>query len=157
MVIAVLVSPLMVLKPSRRQKHIVALREEARRLGLQVQIMANGVTGIGDGYTPVVRYQLPWLAKDLQGDGFSTWLLIRDDGRGETSQWPGWRWFGVAAPQTEQLAITELVRELPGNLNGLSIDTQGVGVYWSELGELASVGKIDAILREISLSIKRIL
>ena len=149
-VIAALVSPLMVLKPTRRQKHVLNLREEARKRGLQVQVMAESVVD-EDGENPTsIRYFVPWLAKDLQQLGSEQWLLVRDRGRGGApSKWVGWRWFQQEAPQQHQLAIDKMLFDLPDEVNALSVNGQGVGVYCQESVGIDLLGKIDKSIKDI--------
>ena len=122
----------MVLKPSRRQKTILHLRERARQQGLQVQVMAEPVAD-GNGNNPTsIRYFLPWLAKDLEQASFGYWLLVRDQGRGRISPWQGWRWHKNEAVAHQQLALATVVAALPDSVNAVSLDGQGIGVYWQE-------------------------
>lgn len=144
----------MVLKPSRRQKQIVALREEARRCGLQVQFSLDTVSDETGRHSASVRYLLPWLAKDLEHVDTQHWLLIRDNGRGLPSSWVGWRWQGRQAPVSCQQAIVEGLADLPDTVNGLCSNAQGMGAYWQERGELEEVAIIDKALRKISNNMK---
>ena len=143
-VIAALISPFMVLKPSQRQKTILTLRELARQRGLQVQVMAEPVRD-GDGQNPAsMRYYRPWRAKDLGQSDLGPWLLVRDQGRGQRSPWRGWRWVQREAPLHHQGAIANVVSELPDSVNAVSVDRQGIGVYWQELNSADLIDEIDA-------------
>ena len=154
MVIAALISPIMVLKPSRRQKTILVLREEARRLGLQVQVMGDTVTGCDDENATSVRYFIPWLAKDLNRAGSKHWLLVRGAGRGRPSRWSGWRWQNDEAPQHHQNAIDKVIFEMPNSVNVVSVDGQGLGMHWREQGSADSVHEIGKIIKIIYIEIK---
>ena len=149
MVIAALISPIMVLKPSRRQKTILVLREEARRRGLQVQVMADAITDSEGHNVTSVRYFVPWLAKDLDRAGSKPWLLMRDAGRGRASRWSGWRWQTNEAPQHHQSAIDKVIFEMPNSVNAVSADGQGLGVYWREHGGASSVHEIEKSIKII--------
>ncbi len=148
-VIAALISPLLALKPTRRQKHILSLREEARKRGLQVQVMTESIVDEDGENSTSIRYFVPWLAKDLQQVGSDQWLLVRDRGRGPPSKWVGWRWFKQEAPQHHQVAIDKMVFDLPNEVNALSVNGQGVGVYWQESGDIDLLSKIDKNIKNI--------
>ena len=144
----------MVFKPSRQQKAIVILREEARRRGLNVQVMADAVTDSDGQNETSVRYFIPWLAKDLNRAGSKHWLLMRDGGRGRPSSWSGWRWQNDSAPPHHQNAIDKVIFEMPNSVNAVSMDGQGLGVHWREHGSAEAVHEIEEIIKTIYLEIK---
>ncbi len=148
-VIAALVSPFMVLKPSLRQKTILNVRQRAREKGLQVHVMAEAVAD-QKGLNPTsIRYFVPWLAKDLAQAGSIPWLLVRDQGRGRVAQWKGWCWLGTEAPVHHQDAVDKVIATLPNGVNAVSVDGQGIGVYWQELDDPDLIDEIQAKIKII--------
>lgn len=137
-----MIASLMVLKPTRRQKQIIALREEARRLGMQIQIITNFAVDQNVLDRSSVWYFLPWHARQLEKVDTSYWLLIRDEQGSSQSDYPGWRWYRNKAPADYLSAIANIVNELPEYVSALSADERGMGLYWSERGEIDQVRKI---------------
>ena len=149
MVIAALISPLMALKPSRRQKKLVALRDAARQCGLQVQVCADAIYD-EDGNNPTsTRYYVPWLAKDLEGDVLKPWLLVRSSPRGRPSVWSGWCWHRHEASPRHQAALANIVFELPKTVNGVSADSKGIGVYWQESDSVSSLLELEEQIKKM--------
>lgn len=148
-VVGALISPFMVLKPSPRQKTILKIRQRAQQRGLQVQVMAEAITD-QEGLNPTaIRYYVPWLAKDLAQAGSSSWLLVRDQGRGRAARWQGWSWPGAEAPAHHQKAIDKVIGALPNGVNAVSNDGQGLGVYWQEPDGLDLIDEIEAKIKII--------
>ena len=148
-VVAALISPFMVLKPSLRQKTILQIRQRAREQGLQVQVMAEAIAD-QEGLNPTsIRYFVPWLAKDLAQAGSSSWLLVRDQGRGRVAQWQGWCWSGIEAPAHHQKAIDQVIAILPKGVNAVSVGGQGIGVYWQEPDRLDLIDEVEAKIKII--------
>ncbi|MBV1931537.1 MAG: hypothetical protein KUG71_07455 [Porticoccaceae bacterium] len=107
-----------------------------------------------EGLNPTsIKYFVPWLAKDLAQAGSSSWLLVRDQGRGRVAQWPGWCWPGIEAPAHHQKAIDKVIAALPNGVNALSVDGQGIGIYWQEPDSLDLIDEIEAKIKIIYLSI----
>lgn len=103
-----------------------------------------------DGLNPTsIRYFVPWLAKDLAQAGSSSWLLVRDQGRGRAAQWPGWCWPGIEAPAHHQKAIDKVIATLPNDVNAVSVDGQGIGVYWQESDSLDLIDEVEAKIKII--------
>ncbi len=146
-----MISPFLAFRPSRRQKHIAALREEARRCGLRVQIVPEATADQNDRSPVAVRYLLPWLAKTTGQTDFAHWVLVRNYSRGQPSSWPDWRWFKNEAPGNQRQAIAKGLSVLPGEVSGLSGDGQGLSIYWQERGGVEQV----QIIAEALLTIRQ--
>jgi hypothetical protein len=137
-----MLASLMVFKPTRRQKQIIALRDEARRLGMQIQVVANVIVDQDVLDRSSVWYFLPWRAAQLEKLDTSYWLLLRDKNSHVRSDYPGWRWYGNKAPAAHRSAIGKVMDELPEYVGGLSGDERGLGIYWREQGDFDKVCEI---------------
>lgn len=148
-----MIAPMLAFKPSRRQKHIVALREEARRCGLRVQIVPDATAEQNVRSPVAVRYLLPWTMSETGQAESRHWVLVRNPGRGQPSSWPDWRWLKKEAPDKQQQAIAKGLSVLPEEVNGLCGDEQGLSIYWQERGGVEQVQVIAGALRAIHQAI----
>jgi hypothetical protein len=150
LVMAVLIAPIMALKPSRRQKQIVMLRDQARRLGMHVQFVLEPITDVNDLHPASVRYMLPRKKEYDEGEQrFESWFLVRDNGNGRPSRWPGWLWRGQVPSCDDQTDLEETLLAVPADVNGLCSDRQGLSAYWQERGGPEEIETIKMILKNI--------
>lgn len=132
-VIALALAPVLALKPSKAQKHLVKLRDCAREAGLQVQL----------GHLPQTHrqqvrredpesgaaYRLLWRHEQAKISQFQ-FLLLRQET--EVSKVP---------PPILQVLEAALV-QLPGIIEAVEFSNLGVAVYWREKGDCDTVGEI---------------
>lgn len=137
-VVALALAPIMALKPSKQQKHLIKLRDCARQLGLQVQVCEMPQTHRQqvrreDTESGVV-YRLLWrhpLAKVRQ----IQFLLLRAETERNT------------APEPVLTALQDCLAQLPEVIAAIEFTHIGVAVYWQEQGDVAEV---EAISRQLS-------
>lgn len=151
-----MISPFLAFRPSRRQKHIAALREEARRCGLRVQIVPDATAEQNDRSPVAVRYLLPWAVTEEGQTGAGQWVLVRNYSRGQPSIWPDWRWFKNEAPGKLQQAVASGLSVLPEAVSGLAGDNQGLSIYWQERGGVEQVQIIAQALLTIRQAISEL-
>lgn len=127
----------MMVRPSRRQRHIAQLREKAIQQGLQVRLAS--------------RLKLP---QELSRPDMVCLLLSRDaDKRGEigscfkNSETGGIRSYGVFAAKDAQ--VEKVFSELPSGVEALISSETYVGVCWDEKGDGTSVENIASKLPSI--------
>lgn len=148
LVLCLILSSLVWIKPSPRQKLLAAMRREATAQGLQVQLSKAPDAREGEGRLDHAIYLLPW-GPDTAAQSTGEWLLIKGSRRGVEASWEGWRWLSREAPITWHQTIGEALRKLPDDVDGLSASPRGLGVFWRERGGLEDVGWIAEILRQL--------
>ncbi len=154
--------PIFWLVPSRRDRRLAAMREQARVRGISVELTRlpdlnpkseDRVSAAGLELEPTlscVAYRLPY------GRTLSlapVWQLQRDS-RVSEGLLPGWRLTGERpGSESYQAAIAALVPHLPEDCLALECDTHRVSFYWTEAVSkdlaLAAVEKVANILEKI--------
>jgi uncharacterized membrane protein YccC len=146
-VLAIILSPLLSLRQSPRQKQITLLRQCATRKGLRVTLSRPLGAREGEGRMDTAVYRLPW-AVDSVGSTIrraEQWQLVHNNGKGSESVWGEWRW--LTLPPGEELfpAISQLLEPaeaLSQKISGLEACAKGVAVYWQEEGSEQDVNDI---------------
>jgi hypothetical protein len=133
LVVMVALSPLISMRPTRRQRLIADLRQQAAICGVNVQLRA--LPGSPEG-----GELLPYYGRLRQrGDRPVTANAVyRREGEA---------WRASAGDTPEQLRV--LFAELPMGVSHVCENLQGVGVFWDERGEEADVRRIDEVLKRI--------
>jgi len=157
LVLAIILSPLMGLRQSPRQKLVAALRGCAKQHGLQVKLSQPAGARPGEGRLDTVIYRLPW-ATDSKPSGLrraEQWLLLHESKRGDQSPWNKWRW--MTLPVTDELLpeIGKVVEQLGETFSALEASQDGLSVYWQEYGEETDVEQLAQALTELQKTIRR--
>lgn len=137
-VVALALAPILALKPSKQQKHLIKLRDRARQLGLQVQVCEMPQTHRQqvrreDTESGVV-YRLLWrhpLAKVRQ----IQFLLLRPETERNT------------APAPVLALLQKYLDSLPDIIAAIEFTNIGVAVYWQEQGDVDVVETINNSLQ----------
>lgn len=138
-VLAIAMVPLLHFAPSKRQREIANLRQNAAIAGLFVEFRET--PGIADRPLPEgVRAQdLIYYGKRLPATSKRARL---------THAWrrdrEGWLGIGGYVP------IPEMLKEFPDSVVCASVDPDSCGVYWNESGGDAAVAEITALLERWS-------
>lgn len=128
LVFAMMLGPIMMLKPSRRQQQIAQLRQTAARLGLRVELQTLGGRQLA-------VYSVAWPREAGQKFPGVGWALdkagyehgIHFDGR--------WQWRDKrAAPEPLQAGLHEALRHLPAGVEAVEATPLGLGCLWTESG-----------------------
>ena len=134
-VLAVALVPLLHFAPSKRQREIADLRQNAAIAGLFVEY--REMPGITDRPLPdgVRAQDLIYYGKRLptarkRARVTQTWRRDRE----------GWLGIGGYVP------IPDVFDEFPDSVVSASVDQDSCGVYWSESGGAESVAEITALL-----------
>lgn len=143
LMVALVLSSLMWIRPSPRQKHLAQMRSAALAQGLQVQLSTAPDARPGEGRLDYALYLLP---RRNDGPTPPDWLLVKGSRRGDPSPWPEWRWLDKAAPVVYQQPIAEALLRLPEDAVGLVSNRRGVGLYWQERSDLEAVQSIGKTL-----------
>ncbi len=144
-VLALVIGPAMYLKPSPKDKRLVALRGRARELGLTVSIeflpklnptADERVSSGGVVREPKVEraaYRLAHGADELLGDVDVLVLKIPEDVSVVIPERRGdWAILKGELPKIIDDKLAELLRTLPETVLGLAFDARCVTCYWSE-------------------------
>ena len=126
--------PILYLLPSRKDRRLAALRAEARRLGLTVELKPvrnldaaarERVTAGGRQRTPVHASARYSLTLDRMPDAVPAWRLLRS-ARGWTAD------DGLAAPAGLLSRLKPLVETLPDDVVAIDFGGRSAGCYWLE-------------------------
>lgn len=129
-VLLLVVSPVMWLKPSPRQRRISVLRTEASKTGLTVKLGKPPLHGIKTSM-PAYRWRYP---QDLPGPDF---VLVRDDYASSALK-PfahGWRWRREPLrplPDALQGRLKALLERLPQDALVVESHRQALALWWWE-------------------------
>lgn len=141
--VAMVLGPIMLMKPSGRQRQLASLRQRALELGLQSRIAT--VTGDLKSFTvapTIAIYQKRWIDKRFCPE--QSLLLQRSSFTHEVHFHGAWDWKeGEAAQFSLSPELAECLDKLPESVLAIEFTPLGVGLYWLEKGaqveELVSV------------------
>ena len=139
LVVAAILSPVMWLKQSPRQKNKSILRDAARKRSLQVSLDRRPDARDDETSLTVVCYKL-YCGDNCSAD---TWVLHRHSHRGWESEWEPWRWFENQASSLWDPILTNIVHDLPAGVTAVMSKDNYVGMVWDEIGGLDQLQIID--------------
>jgi hypothetical protein len=147
--IAVVLSPLVMMKASPGQTRVSAFRRKAMSLGLKVQLVPEIDAEESATRPEAVRYFLPYPLDSVEvlRGRLASWTLMRGQRRGWDSPWPEWRWFRAEAPAHCHDIISNAINQLPACAYGIRADKGGVSVFLREIGEDTAVQQVADSLR----------
>ncbi len=137
-ILALILSPLAWLRPSRNQSGRMALRMEARRMGLNMQL---------------TQQQWPhWLPKEPPSP-CAQYLRPRRQGR--VDSWSYWQtapgtWLNQWREPCADAVLNEQFSRLPDNVYKVEAGPQMISLYWGEHGETAVLQDIAAVLKALA-------
>lgn len=141
LVFAMLVGPIMMLKPSRRQHQLAALRQEAAHLGLNVELQKLG------GRT-LAMYEVPWPREGDQKFNGESWALDKGTYEHEIHFDHRWQWRGSrTAPDALHDHLRQALHSLPAGVEAVEATSGGLGCAWTESGGSRELGAIAEWLR----------
>ncbi|MDC0173153.1 hypothetical protein OAK26_05335 [Gammaproteobacteria bacterium] len=145
--IAVVVSPLMWFKQSPRQKRISQLRSAAANLNLQVSLHRRPEARESEAALTSVCYKIRCGEEPSDSD----WVLHRFSGRGWASDWEGWQWFNKQADVSWCDLVEDIVKDMPGGVSAIIMQSNSVGMIWDERGDEEQLGQIAKKLMQLKL------
>lgn len=154
-ILALIVSPLMAMRSSPREKRQQAVRQLAGQQGLCVQLARRPDARDDERDLDSTCYRLPWEGKPPES--LRNWVLTHNSSRGMAAEWAGWRWFEGPAPGRLEAALGKIIEQLPEGTTGLVVDRAGVGLHWDERGgeqQVAAVADGLKALREAVLGLQ---
>ena len=134
-ILAVVLSPLAWLRPSRRQSGQIAMRMEARRMGLAMQLAPQEWPHwLGqEPPNPCPQYHRP--RRSVAAACWSYWQIAP---REWVNQW--------REPCEDQALLAQL-SVLPPTVFKVEADKQMIALYWNERGELSVLQDIAELLK----------
>jgi len=137
-ILAVVLSPLAWLRPSRRQSGLIALRMEARRMGLAMQLAPQEWPHwLGqEPPNPCPQYHRP--RRSGQPVCWSYWQIA-------PGNWVNqWREACVDEP------LLKHFQALPAGVFKVEADKQMIALYWNERGEVSVLQDIASVLTALA-------
>ena len=154
-VIALIVGPMMMMRPDPVQKNKENLRSIAFTKGIRFSVknLPQQPSEIEKPAPIPVYFFAP--IKDHQSDD---WLLMRTSYEHEIHFLGSWEWQGkVRATDAEQNVLKKYLPSLPDTVRAVSVGSQGVCVYWYEKGGEAVLEQVIGLLQDLkNLQIKRV-
>ncbi|MEQ4283836.1 hypothetical protein [Pseudomonas syringae] len=137
-IIGVMLSPLVWLRPSRQQSGRMALRMQARRLGMGMQLTPQEWPHwlSKEPPSPCAQYHRP-----RRGSHTDAWVYWQS----EPGEWRN-RW----REPCEDAKLLPYLQTLPVDAYKVEADGQLVAVYWAERGEAEVLQRIDALLKALA-------
>ncbi|MDO7926184.1 hypothetical protein Q6A51_05295 [Pseudomonas sp. KFB-139] len=137
-IICVMLSPLVWLRPSRQQSGRMALRLEARRLGMAMQLAPQEWPHwlAKEPPSPCAQYHRP-----RSGAQMACWAYWQSE--------PG-VWLNRWREPCEDAGLLNHFNTLPADVFKVEADGQMIALYWGERGEPQVLLKIDAVLKALA-------
>ena len=156
LVLAFLVSSVMWVMPSPRQRHQGVLRMRARQLGIQVQLAhlslprAKGEVDAETVIVPAYRFVRQNLSRS-ERDGWREWQVHRMDTINNEGLPDGWSWIkGEGCLSSTAFAQLEgLLKALPEDVVGVESTPLYLSLYWHERGDAAQLGWLHAQIQPL--------
>lgn len=152
LVFCMMVGPILMFKPSRRQHRITRLRALAQHNGLRIRIGK-----LRD--ESVAVYARAWQRRPEDGidaaSPFAQWALWRKDYSHDLhwSQYWEWRSKRAALPELKAMLQPHLAH-LPPSVLALEADAGGVGCYWLESEGEATLNQLTETLKELETAMR---
>lgn len=145
--IALIVGPMMLLRPDPAQKNKENLRAIAAAKGVRFTIkqLPQQTTEIESPAPISVYFFAP--SNQQQDDD---WMLLRATYDHEILYLRGWEWQGdVRPPAAEQEVLKKYLPLLPDSVRAVSSGSKGICVYWSEKGGEEVLAQVLGLLQEL--------
>ncbi|WGL17267.1 hypothetical protein PVT68_02955 [Microbulbifer bruguierae] len=139
--VALVIGPVMWMKPSSRDRKLADLRQRAATSGLKVQMQPLPASqGTGSAATYFSHWRNP---RRLQ----TGWALELQRMSHEMHFEGVWDWRkGRAAPEPALAPLKELIAALPADATGVYAADAGLGIQWGERSGNAGLAAIQAVL-----------
>ena len=126
--LAVALSPLLWMKSSPHQQQVMACRNKARSLGINVSVCRQPDAVDSEKRLDAILYAISW-SKDIL---CQPWILHRRNNRGWQSCFDRWCWVAAEADSTWSEIIGSIIQTLPDGVTAIVVNKEGVGFVWDE-------------------------
>lgn len=132
---ALMLGPVLMLRPSPRTQQVAQLRSRAAALGLGVQL--TSLPNHPD--THLVAYCRPWPSY-IKNAQKRPWKLIKHNYSHDIHCADHWDWQGEDRPSPAHIQhIKDLLPQLPESILALEATPAGVACYWTEVGGMKTL------------------
>lgn len=139
-VVMVALSPLLSMMPTRRQRQIADLRQQAALSGLLVQLRALPDSADSTGLHPF------YARRRQRGDRVASIAVYRRAGDG---------WSGAASDTVKRrwrpvsIAMATLLAQLPKGVSHVCENLHDIGMFWDEEGTQADIEQMVEVLEKL--------
>lgn len=129
--VSLVLGPIMMLRPTIRQRRLALLRRAAQDDGLMVRVVPDPAL---ESRRFTASYALAWPAVKEKPVIESAWLLVRTNYTHGLHFHNRWDWKGSAAQLSheQKIKLTNLLDELSDGIHAVEVNRQGVACYWDE-------------------------
>lgn len=128
LVLAMMIGPVLMMKPSPRDRRIAQLRAHATNMGLRVSLQRLE-------QDTFAVYELPWAREDNTKLVGVDWMLERRTYAHEIHFADWWQWRGQGRPPAAVLPLLQTkMTVLPEGVPAVEATRLGLRCYWSETG-----------------------
>lgn len=147
LVVAMLVGPVMMNLPSKRESYLAKLRAAANKLGFRVQLTTLTGFGGSDNQQNLAAYRLLWRNKI----NVSGWRLLRAGYEHEMHFCLHWVWDDKQPDLPGPILnwLTQHLPAMPDTVRAVGVDNAGVVLYWSEKGGEEALQKLFQIASDL--------
>lgn len=147
-VMAMVIRPLMLLRPNKQERQKAALRQRATAQGMRVTLDALPRQRTDqEAPKPLPVYRQP---AGKGGGPRQSWLLMRAAYEHEVHFLGGWAWQGsTRASAAEQACLRAQLPQLPPAVRAVGGNVHGWCVYWTERGGEATFCEIETLLKAL--------
>lgn len=126
LVVAMVIGPVMMFKPSGRDRYLANIRQQAATLGLRVKLMSDIESN------KVAAYSLLFPSK--KNLPRKNWVLLKNSFEHEVHFYKEWDWAKGSSKADEpmQSDLSEFVSQLPDCVSGVEVASQSLSLYWNE-------------------------
>ncbi len=141
--IAMVVGPVAMLQPSKRDRRLTELRQVAAQKGIRVRLAS---LQLASGKQDLAVYSLSLPTSDTPYD---EWLLIHQSFTHEMHFSGQWDWDSSKPPAPSRMheGLQQYIQQADSHIVGIEVTQHSVGVYWSEKG--VSVDHIESLLQQV--------
>lgn len=148
LVLAMMIGPIMMVKPSRRDQRVAQLRARATKMGLRVSLQRLE-------QDTFAVYELPWEREDNVKLVGVDWMLERRTYAHEIHFADWWQWRGPARPPAEVLPLLQSkMTALPEGVKAMESTRLGLRCYWSETGGEQRLEELADWLKSVAEAMK---
>lgn len=128
--IFLVIGPIMMFRPSKRDSQLAALRQVAVNHGVIVRLREITVSG---SKRSIAEYLLPFIEQEQHKKG-GNWLLLRQDFEHDAHFLDCWDWESntKTAPSYLQQLLKQQIPHIPENIYGIGASHIGVYLLWNE-------------------------
>jgi len=144
--IAMVAGPIMMFKPSNRDRRLSELRQAAAQNGLHVRMTTIPCNGAPRS---VAIYSMPLdKIEEDKGESRVQWALLKGDLSHDVHFDNRWNWKNneKMAPKHYHDGLLQLIRSFDPSIMGVEVTYDSIGVYWTE--QKLTFDQVQALLKE---------